>query len=180
MRERPPHPAAHQTSTSPPLKRVGFSLGSNIGDRLASLEAICDHLSAVLGPLRLSQVYETEPVNCPEGSPPYLNACIEASADLPPEDILKLCLQTEQKLGRTRNGQYGEPRTCDIDILYYGDLRCNTTELTLPHPRAHLREFVLRPLCDIDPYLILPGQNRTVSELLSTLPPGPSVRPYNL
>ena len=163
------------------MPRVGFSLGANTGDRLASLEAVCDHLSDVFGPLRLSQVYETEPVGCPEGSPFYLNACVEVNTDMPPQDILKLCMDIEKALGRERSGVYGEPRPCDIDLLYCGDTVLDTPELTLPHPRAHLREFVLRPLCDIDPHLILPGQTDTVQRLLEALPAGgPSVEPFNL
>lgn len=167
--------------TPPPqTQRVAFSLGSNSGDRLATLEAACDLLSQELGGLRLSQVYETEPVDCPEGSPMYLNACIEAHIALPPEELLRLCLEIEKKLGRERTGTYHEPRTCDIDLLYYGDTIINTPALTLPHPRAHQREFVLRPLCDIDPLLVLPGHKQTVSAMLAQLPPGPAVKAFDL
>lgn len=162
------------------IRRVGFSLGSNLGDRLVTLESVCDYLSDLFGALRLSQVYETEPVGCPEGSPAYLNACVEVETDMPAEDILKACQQIEQELGRSRSGIYGEARTCDIDILYCGHEICTTEELTLPHPRAHLRSFVLRPLCDIDPLLRLPGQSHTVSQLLEQLPDTPSVIPFPL
>lgn len=161
-------------------QRVAFSLGSNIGNRLATLEAACDRLADALGNLRLSQVYETEPVDCPEGSPPYLNACVEAYTALEPEKVLELCQNIEKALGRTRTGAYHEPRTCDIDLLYYGNITMDTPTLTLPHPRAHQREFVLRPLCDIDPLLQLPGQTMTVSALLAQLPPGPSVKAFDL
>lgn len=162
------------------IRRVGFSLGSNVGDRLAMLETACDFLAANFGNLRLSQVYETEPVGCPPGSPSFLNACVEVETDLPAMDILHLCQQAEQELGRERHGIYGEARTCDIDLLYCGKETCNTEELTLPHPRAHERGFVLRPLCDIDPLLTLPGQTQTVSELLAALPAEPTVTPYPL
>lgn len=162
------------------LPAVGFSLGSNTGDRLAMLEAACDHLSDVFGALRLSQVYETEPVGCPPGSPYYLNACVEVHSDMPPQEIMQLCLDIEKALGRERSGVYGEPRCCDIDLLFCGDLVLSTPALSLPHPRAHLREFVLRPLCDIDPNLILPGQNETVQTLLAHLPAGPAVIPFEL
>lgn len=162
------------------LPPVGFSLGSNVGDRLAMLESACDYLSDVFGSLRLSQVYETEPVGCPAGSPPYLNACVVAHSDMEPQAILSLCLDIEKALGRRRSGTYGEPRCCDIDLLFCGDLIVNTPTLTLPHPRAHLREFVLRPLCDIDPNLILPGESKTVLQLLEGLPAGPSVSLFNL
>lgn len=159
-----------QETGEPKLVRVGFSLGANLGDRLATLERVCDYLSELFGSLRLSQVYETEPEGCPAGSPSYLNACVEVSTTMAPQAILRCCQEIEKDLGRTRSGEYGEPRTCDIDILYYGETITNTPELVLPHPRAHLREFVLRPLCDIDPLLVLPGQQATVQELLLALP----------
>lgn len=162
------------------LRRVGFSLGSNLGDRLATLERACDHLADLFGALRLSQVYETEPVGCPPGSPAYLNACVEVETAMPAQEILQLCLEIEKALGRTRSGTYGEARTCDIDLLYCGAETVSTPQLTLPHPRAHERAFVLRPLRDIDPALVLPGQSRTVAELLADLPPAPAVKPFPL
>ena len=162
------------------MRRVGFSLGSNLGDRLATLERVCDHLADLFGSLRLSQVYETEPVGCPPGSPAYLNACVEVETALPAQEILQLCQRIERELGRTRSGTYGEARTCDIDLLYCGTETCATAELTLPHPRAHERAFVLRPLCDIAPALVLPGQEKTVAELLAALPATPAVTPFPL
>ncbi len=163
------------------MKRVGLSLGSNLGDRLATLERTCDALCDAFGDLRLSQLYETEPVGCPEGSPAYLNACVEVATELPPEEVLRVCQEIERELGRSRSGVYGEPRTCDIDILYYDTLTVRAEGLEIPHPRAHEREFVLRPLCDIDPTLRLPGQARTVRELLDSLPAGgPAVTPFPL
>ncbi len=161
-------------------QRVIFSLGSNEGDRLATLESACDYLADVFGALRLSQLYETEPVGCPEGSPAYLNACVEVNTDMPAEEVLQLCMRIEQELGRTRNGVYGAPRTCDIDIISYGDLQVSTPILTLPHPRAHEREFVLRPLCDLDPQFKLPGFNLTAGEMLAHLPAGPAVQAFDL
>ena len=161
-------------------QRVVLSLGSNSGDRLALLERACDELSAHFGDLRLSRVYETEPVGCPAGSPPFLNACVELYTALPPQELLALCQGIEHKLGRTRSGTYGEPRSCDIDIICYGESEVHTAELCLPHPRAHLRRFVLAPLCDIDPTLTLPGRSRSVAELLAELPEEPAVQPYDL
>ncbi len=162
------------------MRRCVFSLGSNLGDRLAVLESACDYLADVFGGLRLSQVYETEPVGCPPGSPSYLNACIEVETDMPAEEILQLCLRIEAELGRTRSGEYGEARTCDIDLICCGSETSRTSTLTLPHPRAHEREFVLRPLCDIDPQLVLPGQSMNAAQLLAALPAGPAVTLYPL
>ena len=162
------------------MRRCVFSLGSNLGDRLALLESACDYLADVFGALRLSQLYETEPVGCPEGSPAYLNACVEVNTSMPAEEVLQLCMRIEQELGRKRNGIYGAPRTCDIDIISYGELQVSTPTLTLPHPRAREREFVLRPLCDLDPQFKLPGFSLTVSEMLAQLPAGPAVKAFDL
>ena len=160
---------------------VFLSLGANTGDRLATLERACDGLAEAFGGLRLSQLYETEPVGCPPGSPLFLNACVAVSTGTTPRQVLEICQSIEQSLGRERTGEYGAPRTCDIDVICYDDSVLSTPELTLPHPRAHEREFVLRPLCDIDPQLRLPGQALTVSELLATLPAErPTVTPFDL
>lgn len=164
----------------PTVRCVGFSLGSNQGDRLSVLESVCDYLADVFGTLRLSQVYETAPVGCPPGSPDYLNACVEVETSMPAAEVLELCLRIEQELGRSRSGVYGEPRTCDIDVLYCGQEICQTERLTLPHPRAHEREFVLRPLADIAPNMVLPGQEKTVSALLSRYTENAAVRPFSL
>ena len=166
--------------TDTAARRVIFSLGSNVGDRLAILESACDYLAEAFGGLRLSQVYETEPVGCPAGSPAYLNACVEVSTTMPAEEVLQICMSIEKELGRTRDGVYGAPRTCDIDIILYGELQLSTPALTLPHPRAHEREFVLRPLCDIDPQLVLPGHTLSVSHMLAALPAGPAVHAFVL
>ena len=125
-------------------------------------------------------MYETEPVGCPAGSPAYLNACVAVETDMPAAEILQLCLRIEAELGRTRSGTYGEPRPCDIDLICCGTEMQQSPELTLPHPRAHEREFVLRPLCDLDPQLVLPGQTQTATQLLEQLPAGPAVTPYPL
>ena len=161
-------------------QRVGLALGSNTGDRLALLESACDRLSELFGDLRLSQLYETEPMDCPPDSPSFLNACVEVHTALPPQEVLAHCQRIERELGRQRSGIYGEARTCDIDLLYYGELILDTPELVLPHPRAHLRRFVLQPLCDIDPTLTLPGQRVPVAQLLSQLPTEPTVTPFDL
>lgn len=168
------------SSALPQSRQVVFSLGSNVGDRLATLEQVCDLLCEHFGDLRLSQLYETEPVGCPPGSPAYLNACVAVQTDLPAREILSITQAIEQQLGRKRSGVYGEPRTCDIDIICCGEETSDTPELTLPHPRAHLRAFVLQPLSDIDPLLVLPGRQQTVADLLRNLPDAESVTPFDI
>lgn len=163
------------------LQRAIIALGSNTGDRLTLLESACDLLADTFGALRLSQVYETEPVRCPEGSPAFLNACVEVETALSPLEILHRCQEIEQELGRERNGVYGAPRTCDLDLICVGQQKMETPELTLPHPRAHQRAFVLYPIRDIDPLLVLPGQTGTVAELIERLPAdGPALSLYPL
>ena len=163
-----------------PLRRVGFSLGSNVGNRLALLERACDKLAEKFGSLRLSQVYETDPVMCPDGSPSYLNAVVEVETAMPALEILDYCQQCENELGRVRSDVYGMPRTCDIDLLYCGEEVIKSERLTLPHPLLTERAFVLQPLCDIDPQLVLPGQTKTVAQLLEELPPEHAVELYPL
>ncbi len=168
--------------TSKAQQRVILALGANLGKPLEQLELACDLLAGKYGDLRLSQLYETSPVNCPEGSPNYLNACVEIQTSQSPQELLRHCQEIERKLGRQRTGIYGEARSCDIDIINYGEILLTSDELTLPHPRAHERAFVLQPLCDIDPQLILAGQEQTAIELLQSLPNTPEnlIRPFDL
>ncbi len=150
-------------------QRVFIALGANLGDRLESLERACDALHETYGALRLSQLYETEPVGCPAGAPSFLNACVELYTDESPQQVLARCQQIESLLGRQRSGVYGEPRSCDLDVVSYGELILHDEALTLPHPRAHERTFVLQPLCDLDADLLLAGQTRRVTDLLAHL-----------
>lgn len=141
--------------------RVVFSIGSNLGDRLAHLQTAVDALAG-LGMLRVSLVYETAPVGGPEQGP-YLNAVL--LADLPVgTDLLALIAAAEGAAGRERTQRWG-PRTLDLDVIAVDDLRSADPALTLPHPRARDRAFVLAPWLDVDPAAILPGVG-TVTRLL--------------
>lgn len=155
-----------------PTRPCGIALGSNLGDRAASITRARDLLHAQFGALLQSGLYATEPQNCPPDSPDYVNAVIELDCPLQPEELLQATQRIERELGRTRTGIYGEPRTVDLDILYMGSLTHHSATLTLPHPRLHLRRFVLLPLADIRAGLLLPGQSMTVRELLDHLPSG--------
>ena len=149
--------------------RVGIALGSNFDDRLENLRAARRHLFALhedRGPFLCSRIYETEPVDCPPGSPAFLNAAIELACTLPPLDLLKKLQRLEQILGRPANHGHHAPRTIDLDILYYDNLAFAFPELTLPHPRIAERPFVLTPLADIASDRILPGQSKKISVLL--------------
>src|SRR5258706_1576897 len=147
----------HQAEPRMNPRLVVLALGSNLGDRLANLQAGIDGLAATPGitPTAVSAVFETSPVGGPD-QPDYLNAVLLASSDLPAAEILSRCQSAEQARGRERRVRWG-PRTLDIDIIACGDEISDDPQLTLPHPRAHERAFVLVPWHDADPDASLPG-----------------------
>ena len=154
------------------MRRAGIALGSNLGAKVTSLKTARDFFSGIniQGNLFLqSRLYSTAPVGCPEGSEDYVNAVLEFTWPGTAEELLLHCQDIEQKLGRVRSHVRNEPRTADVDIIYLGDLLIATPSLTIPHPRVHCRKFVLCPLADIRPDLILPGQVLTVVDLLNNL-----------
>jgi 2-amino-4-hydroxy-6-hydroxymethyldihydropteridine diphosphokinase len=133
-----------------------LALGSNLGERLATLQDAIDRLNDRPGieVLRSSRVYETEPVGPPQ--PPYLNAVIEVRTDLAPRALLEACLSVEAELGRVRAERWG-PRTLDVDVLTYDDRTVDEPDLKIPHPRMHERAFVLVPLRELEPDPMLAG-----------------------
>ena len=152
--------------------RTAVALGSNIGDRLENLRearrAILS-LANVTPPILSSAVYETEPVDCEPRAGKFLNAVVEFEYQGNPVHFLEALIEIEEGLGRERNHPHNVSRTIDIDLLYCGDQRINDDRLQLPHPRLHLRVFVLRPLADIRPDLVLPVGKKSVSDLLTNL-----------
>jgi 2-amino-4-hydroxy-6-hydroxymethyldihydropteridine diphosphokinase len=160
-----------------PLLSVGIALGSNLGDRLANLRAgraAAERWHRGDRPAAVSAVYETEPVDCPPGSAPFLNAVMEIQTSLQPAELLARLRAVEIELGRATRAARNAPRPLDLDILYAGDLLIDTLELSMPHPRMTTRRFVLQPLSDIRPDLVLPGQEHTIAALLAALPPRPA------
>jgi 2-amino-4-hydroxy-6-hydroxymethyldihydropteridine diphosphokinase len=148
-------------------RAVVLSLGSNLGDRMANLQLGVDVLTA--GGLfcpAVSGVFETAPVGGPDQAD-YLNAVLLAVTALPASDILRLCAAAEAAAGRVRTVHWG-PRTLDVDIITCGAEVSDRPELTLPHPRAHERAFVLAPWLEVDPDAVLPGWG-TVAQLLATI-----------
>ena len=153
-----------------PIANAYVSLGSNIGDRAGHLLlAVRGMLAAGLCVRRLSSIYETEPVDV-LNQPPFLNMVAELAGDTSysPEQALARLLRVEYALGRTRDVAMG-PRTIDLDLLLYGGETSVTEFLTLPHPRLHLRRFVLMPLAELAPELLHPTIHRTMAELLENL-----------
>ena len=145
------------------------ALGSNLGDRAGNLLlAVRGMMEASLVVTRVSSIYETEPVSEIE-QPSFLNMVVELGNPLPaPEQVMARLLRIEFALGRTREVKDG-PRTIDLDLLLYGDLRSDTEFLKLPHPFLHERRFVLEPLAEIAPRLVHPTLKRSAAELLESL-----------
>ncbi len=154
-----------------------LALGSNLGERLELLRGARAALQAsnqieVTG---CSAVYETEPVGGPAGQPAYLNAVLRVRTGLSPEALLALGLEIEARFGRVRSRRW-EARTLDIDLLLYGGELRDDPALTLPHPRLHLRRFVLEPLAELAADLAHPRLGKTIGELLAGLSAGETVR----
>jgi 2-amino-4-hydroxy-6-hydroxymethyldihydropteridine diphosphokinase len=124
-------------------------------------------------PLVKSSLWQTSPVDCPPGSPPFVNAMVGLAPreSETPESLLSKLQALEKEFGRQPKRVLNEPRPLDLDLIAFGNEIRATRELTLPHPRAHQRRFVLQPLSEIAPVLVLPGQSETVLALLSRLPP---------
>lgn len=151
------------------MKTIYLGLGSNIGNREAHLRSALERLSAAgLRILRVSPVYETEPVDY-TGQRWFLNLVVEAETEIFPMGLLSRVARIERALGRTRTIPKG-PRTIDIDILLYGDSVVHTASLDIPHPRMAERRFVLAPLADLAPALRHPVTHRTIREMLDAAP----------
>ena len=145
-----------------------LALGANLGDRLATLQRAVDLLADEgVRAVASSRVWETAPVGGPAGQPSYLNAVVRAETELGAEGVLAAANRVEVALGRTREVRWG-PRTIDIDVLLYDELRRDDPELTIPHPRMTERAFVVLPLLDIDPAPILPDGTRVLELALET------------
>ncbi len=169
--------AADTTLSNP--QRAVLSLGSNLGNRLETLQGAVDALEDTPG-VRIkavSPVYETEPWGVAPGSqPPYFNAVVVLKTTLPPSSLLERAHAVEEAFHRVRQERWG-PRTLDVDILSYADMVSDDPVLTLPHPRAHERAFVLAPWHDVDPEARLPGRGPIARLLADITREGVAPRP---
>lgn len=152
-----------------PIRRAVIALGSNLGDRLASLQGAVATLADTpdVWVTAVSPVYETEPVDAPEGSEAFLNAIVLADTTLPAHTLLDRALAIEDAYDRQRPATHNAPRTLDVDLIVLGDRLSNEDRLRLPHPRAAERAFVLQPWFDIEADAQIPGVG-TVKELLES------------
>jgi len=160
------------------MKKAYIALGSNLGNRLENLRRSLKLLSNEKGLYikAISNVYETKPIGGPvQGD--FLNACAEIRTILTPTILLQKMLDVEYTMGRVRVERWG-PRLIDLDLLVYNNTKINSPFLELPHPRLLLRDFVLIPLADIAPDLIIPGQENTVSEFVLNRKSTEDVKPF--
>jgi 2-amino-4-hydroxy-6-hydroxymethyldihydropteridine diphosphokinase len=149
------------------LTEVLFSLGSNLGNRNSYLEQAIEEINDQIGRVdKTSEIYECEPIGF-EADTNFLNLCIKVETTLSALDILKIIDQIETKLGRVKNSaDFYTSRIIDIDIIFYGDCLFSSDELTVPHPSFRNRNFVLRPLADIDADRIDPLTQLSIQQLL--------------
>ncbi|MGI8676711.1 MAG: 2-amino-4-hydroxy-6-hydroxymethyldihydropteridine diphosphokinase [Nocardioidaceae bacterium] len=176
MTETPnPHIRDADTMTGEmrPIRRAVLSLGSNLGERLPTLQGAVDTLADTPGVsvVAVSPVYETAPVDAAEGSGDFLNVVVLVDTTLSVHTLLERCRAVEDAFGRERAQaatKAAAPRTLDVDLIVVGERTANDADLVLPHPRAHRRAFVLRPWLDVDPDGQIPGQG-AVADLVDTV-----------
>ena len=149
-----------------------IALGSNVGDSQRILSRAMERLETLSSERLLrSSFWHTTPVDCPPGSPPFVNAVVGLTPRTgeTPESLLMKLLELEKEFGRKPKQVLNEPRRLDLDLITFGAETRATKQLTLPHPRAHERRFVLQPLSEFAADLVLPGQRKAVADLLAGL-----------
>jgi 2-amino-4-hydroxy-6-hydroxymethyldihydropteridine diphosphokinase len=158
------------------VTKAFVGLGANLGERELQIRRAVDELLKIPRSMliRVSSLYDTDPVG-EVVQPPFLNAVAWLETELAPRELLWNLLLIEQRMGRVRAQKWG-PRTIDLDLLFHGATVLEEPDLTVPHPEAHRRAFVLAPLAEIDPDFVHPVLNQTVFKILRRLPQEPAVR----
>ncbi|MFV0414821.1 MAG: 2-amino-4-hydroxy-6-hydroxymethyldihydropteridine diphosphokinase [Chthoniobacterales bacterium] len=158
------------------MAEVGIGMGSNLGDRRAQIDAATTQLRLLAKkdietsyPFRVSEILESQPEDCPQGTPFFLNAVSIFETDLSPLALLDALQAIEIDFGRPKFREKNTPRTLDLDLLYYDNMTLSSPRLKLPHPRMKERLFVLAPLASLDPNRILPDSEISVNKLLNIL-----------
>lgn len=144
---------------------VIIALGSNLGDRRLNLRRALHELGRMTSIVRVSSIYETEPLDAPSAVPPFLNMVVAVLTSTPPVCFMEQLLEVEQLLGRNRRGRKNDSRTIDLDLILYGALTIRSTSLTLPHPRFGTRNFVLEPLKELRLPWADPSTGRWIDKL---------------
>jgi 2-amino-4-hydroxy-6-hydroxymethyldihydropteridine diphosphokinase len=148
-------------------EEVYLALGSNRGDREQQLEQARSRLAEAVQIEAVSPIYITEPWGYPDQED-FLNQVVEGKTELAPHELLRFVKEIEEHMGREETFRYG-PRVIDLDILLMGHRTCSGPDLEIPHPRMTERAFVMIPLLDLAPDLVIPGQDRTVREIAEAL-----------
>jgi 2-amino-4-hydroxy-6-hydroxymethyldihydropteridine diphosphokinase len=154
---------------------LGSNLGSTLGNRLCNIKAARDMLGKLMpadAQLIQAPIYQSAPLDCPPGSPDFLNTVVEIRYAGLPHELLKQTQKIESSLGRDRIYQNNAPRPIDLDILYFGNESLDDEVLCIPHPEITRRRFVLEPLAAIRPDLVLHGESMTIAEHLQHLDSG--------
>jgi len=170
MRKRNPQGGRSPNANLKRLNLAVVALGANLGkaaDNIMRAMAALQEFSD--SPILRSSLWRSQPVDCPPGSPMFVNAVVGflPRSDETPESLLAKLKDLEKAFGRESKKIMNEPRPLDLDLIAFGNESRSTKALTLPHPRAHKRRFVLQPLSEIAPQFILPGQRKTVAQLLA-------------
>lgn len=150
------------------MHKVYLALGANVGDKKKNLKAVIGLLKEKIKNIEVARIYETKPWGFKEQDN-FLNTALIGSTSLSPLQLLKFVKDIEKKIGRIKRFRWG-PREIDIDILFYNNLIFKNKILEIPHPRLHERDFVLKPLMDLDPNFVHPGLNKTIKKLYAELP----------
>lgn len=159
---------------------LGSNLDSTVGDAEQTVrEAIKRLRQLCCGSFAASSLYITSPIDCPPNTPDFVNAVVlmEIDGEYLPSSWLAQLQALEIELGRLKSAVKNAPRALDLDLISFGERQQSAPDLTLPHPRATSRRFVLGPLAELEPQLRLPGYSSTVEELLAQLPPDQIVAP---
>ena len=155
-----------------PARLALIALGSNVGDSISLVRQAMQRIQTLSGTtFKESSLWESSPVDCPPGSPTFVNAAVmvEPTMDETPESLLTKLQEIEREFGRRPKKVLNEPRPLDLDLITFGSEVRSSAQLTLPHPRAHQRRFVLELLNEIAPDLVLPGQMKPIRNLLAEL-----------
>ena len=175
-----PDPARRNTSARSDGTEVFLAFGASKGDRESFVRSALDELKKGNFIIqKVSPLYETDPVDCEDGVPPFLNGVLQGVWNGSAEELLDLCQNIERRAGRPEKHNSRQSRELDLDIILFGQKIIRTERLTVPHPRAFQRSFVLAPMNDIAPDAVFPDRGKTVSALLCGLPAPGGIRPYS-